>query len=165
RRKIEAITCALFLSFGIQTDGGADQLLEGSFVDLVAFMQIDGAPRVPLQAGIEEAPPVFDRSTLEESELHDRLVGLAGADDPVVGPDGDSAPLPIFDDLRVRLFDELADMGQRLAAPVAELGDSLADELGRRFVSGVGFLHVQPLLARAERWSRRGRPGIAIQTA
>lgn len=60
---------SLFLSFGVQLDCSADYLLEGRLIDLVAFMQIDCAPCVPIQAGIENAFWVFDGSALRESEL------------------------------------------------------------------------------------------------
>ena len=110
---------SLFLSFGVQLDCSADYLLEGRFIDLVALMQIDCAPRVALQAGIEDALWVFDGSALQESELYESLVGLACADDPAVRPDWNSPPLPFFRYLRVCLFDELADVGKRLATPVA----------------------------------------------
>jgi len=110
---------SLFLSFGVQLDCSADYLLEGRFIDLVALMQIDCAPRVALQAGIEDALWVFDGSALQESELYESLVGLACADDPVVRPDWNSPPFPFLRYPGVCVFDELADAGERLATPVA----------------------------------------------
>src|ERR1700679_3947313 len=96
-----------------------------------------------MQAGIEDVLWVFDGSALRKSNLYDSLVGLARADDPAVGPDWNSPPLPFFSYLRVGLFDELADMGKRLATPIAELCDSLGDELRRRFaLTDFGFLHL-----------------------
>src|SRR5262249_25678034 len=58
------------------------------------------------------------------------LVGLAGADDAVARPDR-GLPLPLFDDLGVGLLDQRPDPAERLAPPVVELGDPLADQLGR----------------------------------
>jgi hypothetical protein len=141
----------LFLSFGVQLDCSADYLLEGRFIDLDALMQIDGAPCVAIQAGIEDTLRVFDRSALRESQLYMSLIGFAGADDPAVTPDWNSPPLPFFGNLRVCLCDQLADVGKRLAAPVAELCDSLGDQLRRRFaLISVGFL----LLLDHKHWPR-----------
>src|SRR5258708_6951326 len=106
-------------------------------------MQIDCAPCVASQARIEDALWVFDGSSFQESELYDSLVGLACADDPAVRPDWNSPPLPFFRYVGVCLFDELADVGKRLASPVAQLCDSLGDELRGRFaLINAGFLHL-----------------------
>src|SRR5262249_46596269 len=70
----------------VQCDGGANERLQGLFINLVALMDIDGTPGVAFEAGIEQACRVFQRSALGEGQLHDGLVGLAGADDSVVFP-------------------------------------------------------------------------------
>ena len=72
------------LPFAFSLTAARDQLLEGRFIKLVAFAQIDGAPGVPAEAGIEHASRVFDERAARERELHDGLVGLPSADDPVV---------------------------------------------------------------------------------
>src|SRR3954463_7653206 len=73
------------LAFGrVQGHGGTDQRLERRRVDLLAFLEIDGAPGVALEAGIEEALGIVQRRALRESHLHHGLVGLAGADDAVM---------------------------------------------------------------------------------
>ncbi len=76
-------------------------------------------------------------------ELKRREGCLAGADDPVVRPDRGPHPLPLLEDVGVCLLDQSADPAERLAAPVAELGDSLADQLRRRlaFLPGPGAFH------------------------
>lgn len=43
----------------IERHGRADQRLESLLVDLVAFVEIDGAPGIALEAGIEQALGVF----------------------------------------------------------------------------------------------------------
>src|SRR5205085_12166891 len=65
--------------------------------------------------------------------LHDLLVGLTGADDPVVLPRRDAPPLPFLDYFGVGLLDERPDSGKRFAAPVAELLDPAVDQLRGRF--------------------------------
>src|SRR5207248_10774913 len=52
-------------------------------------------------------------------------------------------PLPLFEDVGVCLLDQSADPAERLAAPVVELGDSLADPLrgGLAFLRGPGAFH------------------------
>src|SRR5271170_7372170 len=82
--------CPLSARCGVGRHRGADELLEGSFVDLLPFAQVDRTPRVPFQAGIEELLRVFDGGSAGEGELHDLLVRLPCADDAVIGPDGDA---------------------------------------------------------------------------
>ena len=103
-----------------------DEFLQRGVVDLVLFPDVDGAPDLPLEAGVEQARRIPQRSALEERQLDDGLVGLAGADAPVAGPDRRSGtrgfrPLPLLDDLGIGLPDDPADVAERLAAPVAEL--------------------------------------------
>ena len=42
-----------------------------SFIDRVALMEVDGAPGIAFEAGIEEARRVLQRRTLGEGHLHD----------------------------------------------------------------------------------------------
>ena len=45
------------LGFGLEIElhGSADQFLQGGFVDLFAFADVDGAADVSFEAGVEEA--------------------------------------------------------------------------------------------------------------
>jgi hypothetical protein len=43
---------------------GADELLKGSFVDLLPLAEVDRTPRVPFQAGIEELLSTVSRTAL-----------------------------------------------------------------------------------------------------
>src|SRR5205823_12423899 len=97
-----------FSAGGIEGDCGTDECLERARVDLLALMDVNRAPYVPVEARVEEFGRVLQRSALGEGQLHGRLVRLAGADDPVVRPYGSAHPLPLLDDVRVCLFDELA---------------------------------------------------------
>src|SRR6266699_751462 len=76
---------------------------------------------------------VLERSALGESQLHDALVRLAGADQSIVRPNRNASPLPLLDHLRVSLFDESADMGERLAPPVVQFLDPRVDQPRRGF--------------------------------
>src|SRR5438093_10738480 len=127
----------------VQRHGRADERLQGRRVDLLALVDVDGSSRVPIEAGVEEAGGVLQGGALGERHLHDVLVCLAGADDPVVRPDRSPHPLPLLEDIGVCLLDQSADPAERLAAPVAELGDSLADQLRRRlaFLPAPGAFH------------------------
>ena len=89
-------------------------------------------PRVPLETGVEEAGRILQRRTLGEGHLHDLLVGLARADDAVVLPRRDAAPLPLLDDVGIGLLDHLAEPAEHLAPPVVELLDPRVDLLRRR---------------------------------
>src|ERR1700737_505742 len=122
---------------------GLHQRLECARVDLLPFVDVDRPSRGAFQAGIEEARWVRDPGPLGERELHDLLVRLAGADDPVVRPDRDPRhrirrlpPLPLLDHLRVCLFDESAEMREHLAPPVAQFLNPRLDQPRRGFALG-----------------------------
>ena len=68
--------------------------------------EIDRAPGVAFEAGVEQSPGIIQRSAFGKSQLHDALVGLPGADHPVVRPDRHASPFPVLDDLGIGLSDE-----------------------------------------------------------
>ena len=43
----------LALALEIERHGSADEILQGRLIDLVAFVDVDGAPGIPLEAGVE----------------------------------------------------------------------------------------------------------------
>jgi hypothetical protein len=43
----------LALALEIERHCGADKILQGRRIDLVAFVDVDGAPDIPLEAGVE----------------------------------------------------------------------------------------------------------------
>src|SRR3954466_9990017 len=88
--RLAPLRSSLCARCGVGFHGGADQSLEASFVDLLPFAEVDGPPRLPFQAGVEELLRVLERGSAKEGELHDLLVRLAGADVAVMGPDGRS---------------------------------------------------------------------------
>src|SRR5581483_9644181 len=65
----------------------------------------------------------------------------AGADDPVVRPHRNAAPLPLLEHVGNGLHDQRADLGQHVAAPVAELLDSPIDELRGRILFRTALRH------------------------
>src|SRR3954453_1061923 len=107
----------------IQRYGRANERLQRLLLDLVALVDIDGAPHVAFEAGVEEPRRVLERRALGEGQLHDSLVGLAGADDAVVLPHRNPSPLPLLDHIGAGLLDDLSDASQRLAPPVTQLFD------------------------------------------
>src|SRR5581483_9904363 len=58
----------------VQRDGGPDERLQGLLVDPVALPEVDRAPHVAVEAGIEEARRVLQRRAPGEGHLHDALV-------------------------------------------------------------------------------------------
>src|SRR3954468_16927796 len=137
----------------VERDGGADEVLQRVLVDLLALVEVDGPPGVAVEAGVEEARRILQRRPLGEGHLHDVLVRLAGADDPVVLPHRDPAPLPLLDDVGIGGLDRGAEPAQRLAPPVAQLLDPRVDELGRRlaFLGNVMSGHPRIVPNRARR--------------
>ena len=82
----------------VQCHGGAISAPSTPFRRSCRPVDIDGAPGVAFEAGVEQARRVLQRGALGEGQLHDVLVGLAGADDPVVLPDRN--PCIAFDGFR-----------------------------------------------------------------
>src|SRR5262245_8999140 len=117
----------LALPLEIERHCSADEILQGFLIDLVAFVDVDGAPDIPIEAGVEETRRVLQRSSLGKRQLDDVLVRLSRADEAAVGPDGSPHPLPLFDDLRVCLVYDCAHFRERLPAPVPKFLDLLID--------------------------------------
>ena len=114
---------------GVGRHRGADELLEGGFVDRLPFAEVDRTPRVPFQAGIEELLRILDGGSAKEGELHDLLVRFPCADAAVMGPDGGSGrfwllPFPLLLDLGVGIVDELSNMSEGLPSPIPQLFES-----------------------------------------
>src|SRR5215469_4601353 len=47
------VALASVLTLEIESYSSADEILQGRLIDLVAFMEVDRAPDVPLKAGVE----------------------------------------------------------------------------------------------------------------
>src|SRR4029450_6219040 len=87
----------LRLARTVEGDRLANERLEGGRGDLLSFRDVDRAAYVSVEARVEETGRILQGRTLREGELHDLLVGFAGADETVVRPDR-SAPFPLLDD-------------------------------------------------------------------
>src|SRR5262245_61481174 len=98
----------LRLARTVEHDRLANQRLEGGLVDFFSFADVDRAAYVSVETRVEETDRILQGRALGEGELHDVLVGLAGADDAVVRPDRSAHPLPLLDDVRIGILDELA---------------------------------------------------------
>ena len=55
---------------GVQGCGGSDEGLEGLLIDLVSLIEVNGAPHVAFEAGVEETSWILQRGALGEGELH-----------------------------------------------------------------------------------------------
>jgi hypothetical protein len=141
----------LALALEIERHCCADEILQGRLIDLVAFVDVDGAPDIALEAGVEKTGRVLQGRSLGKCHLDDVLVSLSSADDAVMGKDGSPRrcrpdPLPLFDDLRVCLVDDFAHSRERLPAPVRKFLDPLVYECRGRFHRD-GLFHVHPQLS------------------
>src|SRR4029077_4425116 len=72
----------------ILRDRSLDQGLERLSIEHLSLPDVDGATRVPLEAGVEESPRVRQGGSPGEGQLDHLVVGLSRADDPSVGPYG-----------------------------------------------------------------------------
>src|SRR5262245_46616999 len=124
------------ISFGrlVQGHGGANESLQRLLLYLLALVEVDCAPRVPLEAGVEESRGVLQGRPLGEGHLHDALVGLARADDSVVRPHRNASPLPFLDHFGIGFLDQGTEAAEHFAPPVAKLLDSRVDQPRRRRV-------------------------------
>src|SRR5712672_1810732 len=118
----------------VEGDRLANERLEGGLVNFFSFVDVDRAACVSVETRIEETGRILQRRALREGKLHDILVGFASADDAVVRPNRSAPPLPLLDDVRVCLLDELPHSAEGSPAPVPEFGDSFRDELRCRLV-------------------------------
>src|SRR5207245_2260694 len=103
----------LALALEIERHCSANEILQGSLIDRVAVVDVDGAPDIPVEAGVEETCRILQRNSLGKCHLDDVLVRLSRADDAAVGPDRRSwirgfHPLPLLDDLRVCIVADCA---------------------------------------------------------
>src|SRR5207244_1817937 len=103
--------------------------LEAGLVNFFSFVDVDRAAYFSVENRVEETGRIFQGRALGEGKLHDILVGFASADDAVVRPNRSAHPLPLFDDVRVCILDELAHYAEGFPAPVPEFGDSFRDKL------------------------------------
>src|SRR5262245_48226625 len=53
----------------VQRHGGADEGLQRRLVDLLSLAEVDGTPRVPLEAGVEQARRILQRRAFGEGHL------------------------------------------------------------------------------------------------
>src|SRR5207302_3829982 len=117
--------------------------LEGALVNFSSLANVDRAAYVSIETRVEETGRILQSRALGEGKLHDILVGFAGADDAIVRPNRSAHPLPLLDDARVCILDELAHSAERFPAPVPEIGDSFRDELRcRPALAGARLFHV-----------------------
>src|SRR5215469_2255927 len=134
-RTLDSLPFDLWLtaSFGfVEGHRGANESLQGLFVDIVAFVEVDGAPRISLEARVEKARRIFQGRALGERHFHDVLVSLAGADQSVVRPHRNASPLPLLDDFGIGLFDQATQPAEHRAPPIAEPLDPRVYQTRRR---------------------------------
>src|SRR5262249_56538078 len=139
------LSCAFRME--IERYCSADQTLQGRLINLVAFVDVDGAPDVPFETGVEYAGRVFQCSSLGKCHLDDVFVCLSRTDNASVGKDGSPRrrrldPLPLLDDLRVCLAYDFAHFRECFSAPVPKFVDLLVDSFRGRSHLDSSF-HVQ----------------------
>src|SRR5699024_4169868 len=99
----------------------------------------DCAPGIAVQAGIEQARRVVERSAPGKSQLDLVPVRFTGADDPVVRPHRNAGrvrrllPLLLLGSIRIGPLDERADAGKRRFAPVSGGAGSCIGRFGCYF--------------------------------
>src|SRR2546423_3804354 len=156
------------LASTVEGDRLANERLEGGRVNVFSVVDVDRAAYVSVETRVEEMGRILQRRALGKRKLHDILVGFASADDAVVRPNRGAGfgwfhPLPLLDDVRVCILDELAHSAEGFRAPVPELGDSFRDELRCRPVfARTRLFHVLILERRyhagkTQSWIVRGR--------
>jgi hypothetical protein len=108
-----------------------DEHRQRDSIHRLAVMDIDGSPRVAVQAGVESLRWVRQGGTFGKGQLDHGFVGFTCADDARVRPDRDAAPLPLFDNPGVRGADNGTYLGQHGPPPISEFANSLVDQRRR----------------------------------
>jgi hypothetical protein len=76
----------LFATRYIMCNGGADELFQSGLIDVIAFMQIDGARGFGIQTSVEYSFWILQGSAFEEAQL-DMIFERADGDHvPFLGP-------------------------------------------------------------------------------
>src|SRR5262245_36869716 len=122
----------LALKMEIERYCSADEVPQGCLIDLVAFVDVDGAPDVSFEARVEQTRRVLERSSLGKCQLDDVLVRLSGADNAAMRKDRSAGrcglrPFPLFDDLRVGFVYDRTHFRKRFPTPVPKFPDLLVE--------------------------------------
>src|SRR5437899_10558396 len=124
----------------IVPDGGLHDRLERLFIELLVLRDID-RPRLAQELRVEELLRVRKARARGEREPHPLLKDDPDTHHPVVRPDGRAQwvagplPLHILPNLGVRVVDDLAELRQHRAAPIARLRNQLIDRSRSSHVS------------------------------
>src|SRR5437867_3056611 len=124
----------------IVPDGGLHDRLERLFIELLVLRDID-RPRLAQELRVEELLRVRKARARGEREPHPFLEDDPDTYLPVVRPDGRAQwvagplPLHILGNLGVRVADDLAELRQHRAAPIARLRNQLIDRSRSSHVS------------------------------
>ena len=86
RARSSELLASLWL-LSVQRGSRTDERLEGGRVDGNSLAEVDGAPDLAVEAGVEQSRRIGEGGAAGERQLHDALVRFAGADDSVVRPD------------------------------------------------------------------------------
>src|SRR3984893_3874599 len=117
----------------VEGDRLANERHQRGLVNFFSFVDVNRAAYVSVETRIEETGRILQRRALGEGQLHDTLIGFAGADDAALRPNrragfGWFDPLPLLDNVRVYFLDEHTHSAEGFPAPVPEFGDSFRDE-------------------------------------
>lgn len=94
---------------------------------MVSFEEIEGSPRLAIQASIEHADRIVEVGSLGKGQLDLLLVRIPDRDDAVELPDRTAHPLPSLLDVGKSAVDELSDVRERCTTPVVETSDEVFD--------------------------------------
>src|ERR1700710_1487848 len=78
----------LVLTLGIELYCGAYEGFQGGLIDLISFTDVDSAPDIALEAGVEQTGGDLQRSSFGKGHLDDAFVRFPRADDATVREDG-----------------------------------------------------------------------------
>src|ERR1700738_3918149 len=112
--RVLALGCGL-----VQGHGGANESLQRLLVYLLALVEVDGTPCVPVKTGVEEGRRILQSCPFGEGHLHDVLVSLACADQSVVRPHRNPSPLPLLDDFAAAFLAKVREPAEHFAPPIA----------------------------------------------
>src|SRR5437016_12500950 len=97
----------------IVINGGTDEILQSTLINLIALEKIDRSSRVAFEARVEELVRIREARPVGKGKLHLLFVAVGDRDYSVVRPHRASHPLPFLDYLPVGLKDTLADADRK----------------------------------------------------
>ena len=114
----------------VESNSTANEVSQRGFVDLVIFVEVDRPCLLGLEPAVEELVRIWKTCALKKVHFHTSLESTQSQYKSIMD-EHCSVPFPILSDLWHGIVNDLAELGQRFAAPIGEGRNLLVDKFGR----------------------------------